>query len=129
MGLREIVYMGEQKLSDYTRYNDDDINACHITLCYEGMPVACGRAFLDGECIRIGMFLVLKEYRSKGFGSILCEELMKNGIRLFGNRFLILSSQIQAIGFYEKQGFEVTSYYRYVIEGLEHVRMEKKVES
>ncbi|MBN2110866.1 MAG: GNAT family N-acetyltransferase [Methanosarcinaceae archaeon] len=71
--------------------------------------------------LRFGRICVLKEYREKGVGSLLMEEMLKKaeGIDAEGIR---LDSQIYAVEFYRRFGFrENGGIFRDA--GIDHIEM------
>lgn len=101
-GLRRRVFIEEQKVAEALEWDGLDAIAMHVlAVCNEGSPVGCGRLLPDG---RIGRMAVLQGWRGKGIGRLLLQELLAMA-RQRGMRSVSLSSQIQAIPFYEQAGF------------------------
>ena len=67
----------------------------------DGNPIGTGRLLPDGH---IGRMAVLREWRGRGVGTALLRALMEEG-RKQGFERLILAAQVQAMPFYEKEGF------------------------
>lgn len=69
---------------------------------------------------------ILKEHRGKGIGKLIVEELEKLA-RSEGVKEVYLESQVTALGFYEKLGFESFGEV-YVWDNIENKKMKKKLE-
>ena len=70
--------------------------------------------------VQIGRVLTIK--RGVGLGSQLMREAISAARTRFPNPRLFLEAQVQAIGFYQKSGFEVTSG-EFDEDGIPHVEM------
>ncbi len=67
---------------------------------------------------KVQRFAILKAYRHQGFGSQLLETLDK----LYRNHDLLLSSQVHAVKYYEKNGFKVIGK-PYIVADIKHLPM------
>ena len=65
---------------------------------------------------------VLKEYRKKGVGKAIIEEILKHYSNLNRVNNLILNSQIEAKGFYKKFGF-VEVGEEFIEANIIHIKM------
>ena len=72
--------------------------------------------------VQIGRVLTIK--RGVGLGKQLMEEAIRVAGREYPGHGLFLEAQVQAIGFYEKVGFRVTSD-EFDEDGIPHVTMER----
>lgn len=102
--VREEVFMAEQGFSyDYDKLDD---TATHFVLFYKDMAVGACRVFKSekDDTYLMGRLAVKKEYRGKDFGSMLVDAA-KEYVKAVGGDSIILHSQLQAKGFYEKNGF------------------------
>ncbi|MBO5211129.1 MAG: GNAT family N-acetyltransferase [Clostridia bacterium] len=121
---RAKVFMFEQKIW-YLDMDNVDYNAYHLFLEENGEAVAYLRAFKgdnDGE-IHIGR--VLSVEHNKGLGTI----LMNNAFEFFKqNRFrsIVLNSQMSAVRFYEKLGFNTVGN-EFIEAGIPHIKMVKRL--
>lgn len=125
--IREEVFMREQGFRH--EFDEIDAKAVCLVLYEESKPMACGRYFpgeTDGEYVA-GRLAVLREYRGRKLGRRLLEEMEKRILEAGGKR-IVLSAQVQAEGFYEKQGY-VKSGAVYYDEKCEHIHMEKELYS
>jgi len=95
-----------------------DYESAHIFCMLEGRVAAYLRAYqYDEGTVKIGRVLTL--VHRNGLGS----ELMKTAVEAIPNLFkcdkIYVAAQKQAVGFYEKCGFEITSG-EYLEEGIPH---------
>ena len=104
--IRRKVFIEEQKVPEELEWDEYDQGCSHVLVTDKyNNPVACGRLKEDGH---IGRMAVLKEYRSTGIGTSLLQELLHHAKTLHIKK-VYLNAQTTAIGFYEKQGFKVSS--------------------
>jgi predicted GNAT family N-acyltransferase len=101
--VRQAVFIEEQNISERIEIDGRDPDCFHVLASdTTGRPV--GTARMDGKG-KIGRMAVLHDYRRRGIGRKMIQALMdygrKNEIADF-----YLSSQVTAIGFYKKMGFE-----------------------
>ena len=118
---RAKVFMFEQKIW-YLDMDNVDYYAYHLFLEQNGEVVAYLRAFsgeTDGE-IHIGR--VLSVEHNKGLGTL----LMNNAFEFFKEnnvKSIVLNSQITAVKFYKKLGFNTTGQ-EFIEAGIPHIKME-----
>ena len=122
--VRQRVFVEEQGFRD--EFDDLDHTCWHL-LCEEnGNPMACARIFPEeGDCWHIGRVAVCKECRGTGLGAAVMAACHQK-IADLGGRRAVLSAQEQAVGFYEKQGYRVTSE-SYLDQHCPHRDMERPV--
>ena len=100
--VRETVFVQEQKVPIELEWDGIDDQCLHMLAeDDQGNPVGTGRLLPDGH---IGLMAVLGEWRGQGVGTALLRALMEEGEKR-GFRELVLAAQLQAIPFYEKEGF------------------------
>ncbi|MDR3216809.1 MAG: GNAT family N-acetyltransferase [Clostridiaceae bacterium] len=124
--IRKIVFIDEQGESYEDEFSDlREDNFVHCCL-YDGEKlVAYVRFSIKGEAAHIGRVAVLREYRSTGLGSRILA-LTEKEIFQSGANVAELNAQMQAQGFYEKQGY--VSYGEIFLEvGIPHKEMRKQV--
>ena len=121
--IREEVFVREQGFSE--EFDTVDNSACHIVLFLDGKAVATCRYFSDGGSYKVGRIAVLKNYRGRNFGSAVLLEAEKQ-IAMLGGRSVILHSQLQACGFYEKLGYVPYGEIE-PEEGCPHIWMKKEL--
>lgn len=103
--LRRAVFIHEQGVAEADEWDGLDDQAIHL-LAWEGnRPVGTARILLSGDIGKIGRVCVLQDARGTGLGV----ELIRAAVdRLRDNPGITqvkLSSQVHAVGFYEKLGF------------------------
>ena len=118
---RAEIFVVEQKIS-YVDMDKIDYNSLHCYIEDGGRVKAYLRAFYDETgSVRIGRVLTLAH--GEGLG----RELMVRSIDAIKGKMpaplVYLNSQEQAVGFYEKLGFEIVSGVFYE-EHIPHFRME-----
>jgi predicted GNAT family N-acyltransferase len=116
--IRETVFVQEQAVPPEMEWDSEDEHAIHF-LAMEGLyPVGTARLLDDG---RIGRVAVLRDWRGLKVGSAIMQAVIYEAERR-GLHSQVLSAQIQAIPFYERLGFSVTSD-EYLEAGIAHVDM------
>lgn len=106
--------------------DDLDYQSCHFFLWENDRAAAYMRAFYKSEGdVRIGRVLALN--KRQGVGS----QLMNNALQYIKNNMpcdkISVNSQTQAVGFYEKFGFERISD-EFMEEGVPHIKMQLSLE-
>lgn len=120
--IRTAVFVEEQGVPEDLEHDHQDEGSIHVILQKDGVDLATGRLLTDGH---IGRVCVLKEFRGQGFGLKVMKAIIDQAIeRGFGE--LVLSSQVHALPFYEKLGFEVSSE-EYSEAGIPHREMKLKI--
>lgn len=125
--IRREVFVEEQGFQH--EFDEIDARALHLVL-YEGTrPVATGRLFRAEESEKvaywIGRIAVRREARGRALGRAIVTALEMEAARLGGSE-LRLSAQLQAEGFYEKQGYRRCGA-EYLDEHCPHVEMRKRL--
>lgn len=123
--IRREVFMEEQGF--ISEFDDIDEKAVHIVLYLDDTAAAVCRVFYSEEHGQyvIGRIAVRREYRGKHLGA----EIMRAAeaeIRRLGGSTSGLSSQVQAMGFYEKLGYRPIGE-QYMDEHCPLIRMEKSL--
>lgn len=118
------VFMKEQGFKD--EFDSIDDTAFHVLLMDGDQPIATGRTYTDdGESYHIGRIAVMQKYRNRKYGAQVVS-LLEDYARRVGACRTELSSQVQAKGFYAKQGYsEVGDIY--MDEHCPHIRMVKEL--
>jgi len=100
--IRFKVFVEEQGVDPQLEVDGRDSQCLHA-IAYRGdTPIGTGRLLPDGH---IGRLAVLKAHRSQGVGRKILLKLIEAARERSWSR-VELSSQVQAISFYEKFGFE-----------------------
>jgi predicted GNAT family N-acyltransferase len=101
--IRDEVFTQEQGFHDDVE--DIDKTAVSLVLYLDENPIATARMFeVDPETYHLGRVAVRKTYRGKKVGTYLVK-FMETKARTLGARWIILESQIDKAGFYEKLGY------------------------
>lgn len=110
--IRYTVFILEQGFN--VEIDELDSSSFHVVYYLKDNPVAACRFYLENDNVsyHLGRFAVLKEYRNKHIGKEMLKEVIEY-IKQLGGKQIVLSSQLDAVGFYLKSGFEVVSdiYY------------------
>jgi len=124
-GVRIAVFVEEQQIPREEELDDLDETAVHCVGYLDGVAVAAGRLVVMDGYGKIGRMAVLAQYRGKGLGGRVLEELEREGAAR-GIRTFRLSAQLSARGFYDRRDYlAVGDVYDEV--GIPHIAMEKRV--
>ena len=114
------VFVGEQHILE-PEYDDVDYKSVHFFIQEDGKVFAYARVFqgdTPGEW-HLGRMLTVR--RGQGLGAAIIDAA-KEYINEYGGKQILLHAQVQASGFYAKQGFEVCSEV-FEEAGIPHVMM------
>ncbi|HME52482.1 MAG TPA: GNAT family N-acetyltransferase [Candidatus Lokiarchaeia archaeon] len=103
--LRYKVFMLEQEFHEDIEIDEHDDAAIHLFVDNGATAAATLRLFWNGDDIMLGRMAVSKDFRGTGVGRALLKRAIEEARKL-GGRYLMAHSQMQALGFYEKAGFE-----------------------
>ena len=109
LAVRYTVFSTEQGYDPGIDIDSVDAYAWHV-VCYEGRkPIATARLYesIADKSYGIGRVAVLPEYRKQKLGNYVMEQLMAKATEELRHRYIILHSQVHAIPFYTKLGFEL----------------------
>lgn len=120
--LRELIFIQEQNVPIEMEKDKDDGLATHFLLFDVKKPIGVGRVVAKSNIAVVGRLGVLKEYRGKGAGFRLMQEII-GYCRAEGYIKIILGAQEHALDFYKKIGFEVCSD-RYMDANIPHYKMQ-----
>ena len=99
----------------------------YIVVLDDGYPVATCRFYEADNCsVIIGRLVVLPDYRGQKLGSRVIAEA-EEWIKELGYKTIHIDSRLEAIGFYEKLGFEHTDDKVLRSGSFDCVRMKKTV--
>ncbi|MFC3031441.1 GNAT family N-acetyltransferase [Pseudoalteromonas fenneropenaei] len=103
--IRRKVFINEQGVTEEEEFDSVDEKECtHLIALSAGKPIGTLRFYPIENQVQIGRVCVLIEFRGKGIGKI----LMHNALQLINIQYVksvVLESQLEKIGFYEKFGF------------------------
>ncbi|WP_022705851.1 GNAT family N-acetyltransferase [Paracoccus zeaxanthinifaciens] len=103
--LRRRVFIDEQAVPEADEMDDLDDLAIHLLGQDEDGPWGTARLFVQGDTGKIGRVCVLPRMRGTGAGAALMRAALDALRARPGVVRAKLSSQVHAIGFYEKLGF------------------------
>ena len=122
---RQEIFLMEQRIV-CRDFDGVDYDALHCFIERDGKVCAYLRAYKSDEGVKIGRVLTIPH--GVGLGKRLMEAAMPKIKEAFGADEIILHSQIQAEGFYEKLGFKRVGEV-FLEEGIEHVTMRASVKT
>ncbi|RFU14177.1 GNAT family N-acetyltransferase [Rhodobacteraceae bacterium W635] len=102
--VREAVFMREQGVPPDEEWDGLDEVCTHFLAGDADAPAGCARLASEGEAAKVQRVAVMPSHRGTGLGARLLRAVLDHA-RQAGFRVVVLDSQVQAIGFYEKLGF------------------------
>lgn len=117
--IRKVVFIDEQSVPPGIEYEYEEQGHYYL-LFHDRIPIATARWRETSAGIKLERFALLKEYRNKGLGSILLQEVLKD-VRPMG-KTIYLHSQVVAVNYYKRAGFVATGP-QFTEADIEHVRM------
>lgn len=124
--LRRLVFVGEQKVPLDLEVDGLDAAARHFAVKSGGKIVATCRVRIIGSAAKIERVAVLKDFRRMGIGETLMKYVLQVLPRTGDIQLLKLSSQADAVPFYEKLGFN-TRGNEYLDAGMPHYDMVREI--
>ena len=104
--VRQEVFILEQGVPAQLELDEFDSSAAHVLAYQDSDCIGTGRLVnLGDKQAQIGRMAVLAKFRGKGVGRQILRKLVDLAASQ-GARKIILHSQVSAIPFYEKQGFQ-----------------------
>lgn len=100
--VRKLVFVEEQQVPEELEWDEYDEIANHVLATINNNPVATGRLLESGQ---IGRMAVLKPHRKQGVGRSILEKILSIA-ESKSIKSVYLNSQVDAIEFYKKFGFE-----------------------
>lgn len=123
--IRKVVFMDEQKVSFEDEFDLLEKERIPFVVYDGSKPIATARLNIQKEYTKIERVCVLKEYRNKGIGELLMNYLLELCKRQYITE-VIISAQLQALGFYEKLGF-VKFGDQFLDANIPHYKMKKNL--
>ena len=121
---RFAVFVGEQHILE-PEYDDVDYRSMHLFI-QDGQKVIAYARLFEGEHSGewyLGRMLTTR--RNQGLGTTIVSAAVATAKKR-GGKVVRLHAQVQAVGFYERQGFEVCSPV-FDEAGIPHKEMERKI--
>ncbi|MBU3605116.1 GNAT family N-acetyltransferase [Polynucleobacter sp. AP-Kaivos-20-H2] len=104
--VRQEVFIREQKVPAEWELDEFDLSAVHALAYQAAHCIGTGRLVdLGGGLFQIGRMAVLAQFRHQGVGRQILEELVHLA-QSQGAKSIVLHSQVAAIPFYQKLGFQ-----------------------
>ncbi|MGY3767149.1 GNAT family N-acetyltransferase [Vagococcus vulneris] len=104
--IRMEVFVKEQAVPKELEVEGEE-GCVHFVLYENGQPLATARLYEKSPGVfKIQRVAVSKSGRGKGYGEIIMHGL-KDYAKKHGGNELVLGAQLQALGFYEKIGYQV----------------------
>jgi predicted GNAT family N-acyltransferase len=120
--VRELVFCGEQGVPVEEEIDGRDGEALHLVALAAEEVVGTLRLLFDGETVKVGRVAVRAEWRGRGIASEMLALALAR-VRELGSTRARLASQLDAVGLYERAGFQVCSE-QFEEAGIPHVWME-----
>ena len=120
--IRQAVFIKEQGF--HGEFDERDNSCDHLVIYEDGQAVACARLFREDDGVwHVGRIAVIKERRGQDLGTLILTQAERRAKEAGGAK-MALSAQVQAKGFYLKQGYRQVSD-EYLDGHCPHVDMEK----
>ena len=123
--VRKEVFVKEQHVPEEEEIDQFEDTSEHIVIYDGGQPVGAGRWRMKDGHGKLERICVMKSHRSLGVGAVIMQALEKAAAAKGADSFL-LHAQTQAVPFYEKQGYRVTSGEEFLDAGIPHLEMIKE---
>jgi predicted GNAT family N-acyltransferase len=123
--IRNEVFVDEQGFVD--EFDAIDEIAKHMVIYDREQPISTCRIYfnISKQSYVVGRIAVIKAWRGKNIGATILKAAEDN-IRKNGGKYVILSAQVQAGGFYEKQGYQKQGI-AFLDEECPHIWMKKNL--
>jgi predicted GNAT family N-acyltransferase len=133
LAIREVVFIEEQHVPEGIERDAEDAKAYHVLAFQGGHAIGTGRLVMlpepppgeTGTWGQIGRMAVLQAHRKARVGAMLLTTL-EDEARRRGVSGIMLQSQLYALEFYKKQGYEPLGEV-FKEAGIDHLEMRKKL--
>ena len=122
--VRYSVFVQEQNVPENIEIDDRDHLCRHIIIKIKSNPIATGRIDIAKEG-KIGRVAVIKDYRNKGYGSLIVHKLEEIA-QEEGLTSVWLNAQKPSINFYQRLGYQIISD-EFIEANIVHQKMSKKI--
>lgn len=117
--IRRLVFIDEQGVSEAEEMDGLEDECDHLLAMLDGEPIGTTRLrWLPGK-LKIQRVAVLKTQRGTGAGLAMIRHAIAQARKRSDIGTVVLDSQVSAIGFYEKLGFDATGPV-FLDAGIEH---------
>lgn len=103
LSIRKKVFIDEQSVDPALEFENEEESVYYLVYFNE-VPAGTGRWRRTPGGIKLERFAVLEEYRKRGVGTVLLNDLLREIIPL--KTRIYLHSQLAAVSYYERAGFE-----------------------
>tara|TARA_B110000503_G_C7151885_1_gene415584 strand:+ start:1263 stop:1691 length:429 start_codon:yes stop_codon:yes gene_type:complete len=121
--IRDLVFIQEQQVEEQDEFDEFEDECEHFLLSLNDKPIGTARWRRVGEKVKLERFAVIKEYRGKKYGDQLLQAVINSAA--VENKPMYLHAQLNAIPFYERQGFKKVGDLFVECE-IEHYKMVRK---
>lgn len=106
--VRRIVFMEEQMVSEADEFDGFEDNSVHYMGLYDQVPCGAARWRKTNEGIKLERFAVLPEFRGKGVGYALVDQVLRDARAADGGQpvRIYLNAQVDVVELYRKFGFK-----------------------
>lgn len=120
--IREEVFVKEQGVSVELEHDQYDQSAYHFIIRTDKNIIGTCRLLIENKVGKIGRMAILSKYRKQGLGSRLLDKVIEFS-KDKALDALTLNAQLEAKGFYKKNGFEVIDEKAFMEAGIKHLKM------
>lgn len=117
--IRKVVFVEEQECPPELEWEFED-ESTHFMAKVNGVPAGASRWRKTDKGYKLERFAVLKEFRGRGVGQELVRAVLDDLPE--DAQYVYLHAQIQAMGLYEKAGFEKVGEI-FEEAGIQHYKM------
>jgi predicted GNAT family N-acyltransferase len=118
--IRQKVFVEEQQVDPAEEYDEFEQTSRHVLLTYNGHCIGTARWRHTEKGVKLERFAVLKDYRGRGAGSAILDEVLKEA--LVPQKMVYLHAQLPAMNMYRRAGFSEVGELFYEA-GLAHYKM------
>jgi len=119
--LRRSIFIKEQLVPEELEWDNLDSEATHVALLFNNDLIGCARLLFIDRIMRLERMAVIKPRRKQGFGTKLVYEIIQIAKKR-NIKEIKISSQIQAMAFYQKIGF-IEEGKIFIDAGIKHKKM------
>lgn len=126
--IREEVFVYEQQVAREEEFDEFEEESHHfVALDDAGKPIGAARWRLTHQGIKLERFVVKKNYRGQGLGSVLVQKVLKDIAEHHPKgSYLYLHAQLDAVPLYAKHAFHKVGE-RFSECDIEHYKMERSL--
>ena len=104
--IRKRVFVGEQKVPESIEIDEHEATSTHFVLRIDGRPAATGRLRTKDGLAKFERVATLPEFRGRGVGRVLMSAMQSHAASRWPNLIPTMHAQTDAIGFYERLGWQ-----------------------